>query len=232
MSISTIMSNEKHSDFGRKVISVLRKIRPYVKHRLYTAETIGIVPRNMYSTSGIIDDAVVKLYETNNEQFNNLKELKLELFKLVSQQVDKLFKKEEFHKYTLSTSQVLEKELELMEEDFTIDFDNDLMMKEDLDDISYKQKQENQHEVLYDESEKSVLKTFGLHDEREVFNDDKRKALNKVYNWLPYETSNIVDLLVFGKLKYKEIAKIKDLRVEEVKKSIQAVSNNFRKNLN
>jgi DNA-directed RNA polymerase specialized sigma24 family protein len=203
-----------------------------VKHRLYTAETIGIVPRNMYSTSGIIDDAVVKLYESKEGNFKNQKELKLELFKLVSNQVDKLFKKEEFHKYTLSTSQVLEKELELMEEDFTIDIDNDLLMKEDLDDISYRQRQENQHELLYDESEKSIMKTFDLHDERDVFNEDKRKALNKVYSWLPYETSNIVDLLVFGKLKYKEIAKIKDLSTIEVKKSIQAVSNNFRKNLN
>ena len=226
------MNKEKHSDFGRKVIAVLRQIRPYVKHRLYNAETIGIVPRNMYDTSGIIDDAVVKLYESNEGKFKNQKELKLELFKLVSMQVDKLFKKEEFHKYTLSTSQVLKKELELMEEDFTIDIDNDLLMKEDLDDISYHQKQESQHELLYDESEKSILKTFDLHDEREVFNEDKRKALNKVYSWLPYETSNIVDLLVFGKLKYKEIAKIKDLSSEEVKKSIQAASNNFRKNLN
>jgi DNA-directed RNA polymerase specialized sigma24 family protein len=231
MNIPT-MSNEKQSDFGRKVISTLRQVRPYVKHRLYTAETIGIVPRNMYSTSGIIDDAVVKLYESKEGNFKNQKELKLELFKLVSNQVDKLFKKEEFHKYTLSTSQVLEKELELMEEDFTIDIDNDLLMKEDLDDISYRQRQENQHELLYDESEKSIMKTFDLHDERDVFNEDKRKALNKVYSWLPYETSNIVDLLVFGKLKYKEIAKIKDLSTIEVKKSIQAVSNNFRKNLN
>ena len=158
--------------------------------------------------------------------------MKLELFKLVSQQVDKLFKKEEFHKYTLSTSKALEKELELMQEDYTIDIDNDLLMKEDLDDISYHQKQDSHHELLYDESEKSILKTFDLHDEREVFNEDKRKALNKVYSWLPYETSNIVDLLVFGKLKYKEIAMIKDLSKNEVKKSIQAASNNFRKNLN
>jgi len=231
MNTST-MSKEKHSDFGRKVITVLRKVRPYVKHRLYTAETIGIVPRNMYNTSEIIDDAVVKLYESNNSKIENQKELKLELFKLVSLQVDKLFKKEEFHKYTLSTGQVLEKELELMEEDYTVDIDNDLLMKEDLDDISYRQRQKEHFDLLYEESEKSILKTFGLHEEIEVFNEDKRKALNKVYSWLPYETSNIVDLLVFGKLKYKEIAKIKDLSTDEVKKSIQAASNNFRKNLN
>ena len=111
------MSKEKHSDFGRKLISVLRQVRPYVKHRLYTAETIGIVPRNMYSTSGIIDDAVVKLYENNNGNFEDQNELKLELFKLVSQQIDKLFIREEFHIFTMSTSKVLKKELELMEEE-------------------------------------------------------------------------------------------------------------------
>ncbi len=226
------ISKEKHSDFGRKVILVLRQVRPYVKHRLYTAETTGIVPRNMYNTSEIIDDAVVTLYESNDIKVEDQKELKLELFKLVSLQVDKLFKKEEFHKYTLSTSQVLEREMELMEEDYTIDVDNDLLMKEDLDDISYRQRQKEHYDLLHDESEKSILKTFDLHDEIEVYNEDKRKALNKVYSWLPYETSNIVDLLVFGKLKYKEIAKIKDLSVDEVKKSIQAASNNFRKNLN
>lgn len=223
---------EQHADFGRKVITILRQVRPYVKHRLYTAETIGIVPRNMYSTSGIIDDAVVKLYENYEGKIENPLKLKLKLFKLVSLRIDKLFKKEEFHKYTISTSKILKKELELLEEKYTINADNDLIMNEELDDISYLQKKGDQPALLYDESEKSILKTLDLHDERESINEEKRKALNKVYSWLPYETSNIVDLLVFGKLKYKEIALIKNISTKVVKKSIQAASNNFRKNLN
>jgi len=221
-----------HTDFGRKVITILRKVRPYVKHRLYTAETTGIVPRNMYDTTGIIDDAVVKLYEDYEGKIENPSELKLKLFKLISLRIDKLFKKEAFHKYTLSTSQILEKELEMLEEKITVDADNDLMMNEDLDDISYHQNNGNQPALFYDETEKSILRTLEIHDEREDINEEKRNALNKVYSWLPYETSNIVDLLVFGKLKYKEIAMIKNINVIEVKKSVQAASNNFRKNLN
>jgi len=56
--------------------------------------------------------------------------------------------------------------------------------------------------------------------------------LNKIYNWLPFETSNIIDLYVFGKMSYAEIATIKNVDVSEIKDIMAKVQKSFRKNLN
>ena len=81
-------------------------------------------------------------------------------------------------------------------------------------------------------AEENIVKTLEIYDSRKELNEENRVALNKIYNWLPFETSNILDLLVFGKLNYDEIAEIKDLDRVEVKNIINAISKNFRKNLN
>ena len=76
MSDSTKVSKQ-HEDFGKKILNVVPHVQGYVKHRLYTAETTGIRPRNMFKTNGIIDDAIVKLYEDYKDKIDNLNDLKL-----------------------------------------------------------------------------------------------------------------------------------------------------------
>ena len=49
-------------EFNKKLLSVVPHLHPYVKHRLYIAESVGILPQNMYCSNGIIDDAILKLY--------------------------------------------------------------------------------------------------------------------------------------------------------------------------
>ena len=85
---------------------------------------------------------------------------------------------------------------------------------------------------MYADAEKNIISVLDIYDSRKELNEENRVALNKIYNWLPFETSNILDLFVFGKLNYDEIAEIKDIDRVEVKNIISAVSKNFRKNLN
>ena len=89
-----------------------------------------------------------------------------------------------------------------------------------------------QPSILYADAEENIVKTLEIYDSRKELNEENRVALNKIYNWLPFETSNILDLLVFGRLNYDEIAEIKDIDRVEVKNIISAVSKNLRKNLN
>jgi len=232
--MNDLSKNSKQLSIGleKNILNSRLQVLPYANHRLYTIETTGIVPRNMYKSEGIVDDAIIKLYGVDKNKINDATNLKLELFSLVSQTFDKLYKKEEFHKYTLSTSKILSQELEQLEGKFEMDLDQDLLMSDELDDISYHQADDKTPSFLYSDAEKNIINTLEIHDSRKDLSEEKRVALNKIYNWLPFETSNILDLFVFGKLTYKEIAKIKDLDTSEVKKSIRAVSKNFRKNLN
>jgi DNA-directed RNA polymerase specialized sigma24 family protein len=231
MNDSTKIRKEEDG-FDKKVLAIIPFVQGYVKHRLYTAETSGIIPRNMYKTNGIIDDAIVKLYEKYKNKIDAIDDLKLKLFGLVSDNLDELYKKEEFHKNTVSTSKMLERELTLLKENYAMDLDTDLLLPEELDDISYHQNHREGPSVLYADAEKNIISVLDIYDSRKELNEENRVALNKIYNWLPFETSNILDLFVFGKLNYDEIAEIKDIDRVEVKNIISAVSKNFRKNLN
>lgn len=224
--------SKQHNEFGRKILSIIAQVHPYVKHRLYTAETRGIIPHNMYNSTGIIDDAIVELYEKYEGKLNDDDEIKLKIFSLASKRLSTLFKKEAFHKDTMSTSQILDDELKLLEENMEMDVNDDLSMKEDLDDISYNQSDFNKTEFLYADAEKNIINSLEIDNSRLNISDDKRKTFNKVYNWLPLKTSNILDLFVFGKLSYDEIAQVKNVNPAEINKTLQAVGKTFRKNLN
>lgn len=219
-------------EFYKKVLEAVPHIRGYVKHRIYTGETQGNIPRNMYKTDGIIDDGIIRLYEVCKDEKSSAHNLKLKLFGLISDSLDQLYKNEEFHKNTLSTSEIIKRELELLNEDFEMDLDTDLLMPDELDDISYHQNKTRKPSVLYTDVEKNIIEALYILDSRKELTDEKRVAFNKIYNWLPFETSNILDLLVFGKLTYDEIAEIKNINRVEVKNIISAVSKNLRKNLN
>lgn len=223
---------KQDSDFGKEILAIVPQVYPYVKHRLYVAETSGIVPRNMYKSNEIIDNSIIKLYEDFEGEIKESLELKLKLFLLVNENLEELFKKEEFHKDTFSISQILSMELQQLEEKFEMDLDEDKLMSDELDDISYHQNDDKKPSFLYDDAEKNIIKALDIDDSRGDLSEDKRIALNKIYNWLPLETSNILDLLVFGKLTYEEIAEIKNIDTLEIKNIIRAVSKNFRKNLN
>ena len=226
-----VNTSKQHNEFGRKILTIIAQVHPYVKHRLYTAETRGIIPHNMYTSTGIIDDSIVKLYEDFEGKLSDPNEIKLKLFSLASEQLRIIFKTESQHLNSLSTSQILEEELKQMEEKYEVDIDNDMLMDDELDDISYKQDGFKKEEFLYNDAEKNIINSLEINDSRIEISNDKRKAFNYIYNWLPLKTSNILDLFVFGKLSYKEIACVKGVQEFEIKKIVQSVSNSFRKNI-
>ncbi len=216
-------------EFGKKILSVVPHLHPYVKHRIYIAESTGILPRNMYCSNGIIDDAIVKLY--NEEQLDiamNKLSLELKLFRIADHLMDELYISEGWHQQCISTTYFLREELNRLEENYTSEADNELIMNEELNDISYHQNSEDKQLFIYDDADSIILKLIEAEDPSE---NKKQRLLGKFYSWLPLETSKIIDLFVFGKLNFEEIARIKDITAQEVKETIINVRKSFRKNL-
>lgn len=214
--------------FNKKVVSASQQLHPYVKHRLYIAESMGIIPKKMYVSNGIIDESIIKLYEKGYDVDMHPHLLKLKLFKIVDANLEVIFKKESFHKNTISTNTILAEELETLEENYTIDDGFDYIMNEDLDDISYQQNGHNKHLFLYDDRENSVLNAFDY----STSNTNKSKEIiGNIYSKLPINVSNIIDLYVFGKLSIKDIAKVKALEVKRIERIIDTVKKTFETNL-
>jgi len=211
--------------FNKKVVAASQHLYPYVKHRLYIAESTGVVPKNMYASGGLIDESIAKFYESGYNIDWPTNTIKLKLFSIVNRELDTIYKKEAFHKNTISTDAILKEELDALDESYTIDDDWDFIMAEDLRDISYKPHDKHKHLFIYDDNDASVLNAFDMED---LSTDKSRKALGNLYSWLPLNVSNIIDLFVFGKLSFDEIAKVKNIEIHRVEMIFDEVINKFK----
>ena len=138
-----------------------------------------------------------------------------------------LFKNEAYHKETISTDALLKKELSKLSEDYTIDGDFDFILNTELNDISYHQNN-NETLQLYSDKETSILTAFEVED---LSTKQSPKVFDKLYNWLPFNVSNIMDLYIFGKLDFESIAKIKKIEQKRVEAIFDKVKRTFRRHI-
>ncbi|ALJ03786.1 hypothetical protein APS56_00855 [Pseudalgibacter alginicilyticus] len=228
-SLEKLNDKATQTAFNKKVISATHHLHPYVKHRIYIGESMKILPKNMYTSNGIIDESIIKLFENGYNIDNDTSDIKLKLFKIVDADLYTLFKKEAFHNKTMSTTSILQEELDDLEENYTIDDDLDYIMTEELNDISYKQHNKHQHLFLYDDNNSSILNAFNKQD---LTLDNSKKALGNLYSWLPLNVSNIVDLYVFGKLSFEEISQIKTIEIKRIELIFDEIKKNFNDHVN
>ncbi|WP_347925707.1 hypothetical protein [Pontimicrobium sp. SW4] len=226
--IKKIMDKSTQTEFDKKVLSAVQHLHTYIKHRLYIAESTGVLPRNMYTSNDIIDEGIAKYYSKGINIDLEEMAIKLDLFKIVDNDLNELLKKEAFHKNTQSTNTILEEELDSLEENFTLDADMDYVMNEDLEDISYQQDNKHKHLFLYDDNNSSVISAFEIED---ISTQHTKKLLGKFYTWLPMNITDVVDLFVFGKLSFEDISKIKDIEIKRIERIFESVQKSFRKNL-
>lgn len=222
-----LASKTARTAFDKKVLSALPHLHPYVKHRIYIAESTGILPKNMFSSNGLIDESIILLYEKGFNVDAEPMAVKLELFKIVDNYMNLLFKNEAYHKDTISTDDLLKAELNKLSEDFTVDADFDFILNTELNDISYHQNQ-NEPLHLYSDKETSILKAFEVKD---LSSSKSPKVFGQLYNWLPFNVSNIVDLYIFGKLDFDAIAKIKKIEQKRVEAIFDKVKRTFRRHI-
>jgi hypothetical protein len=101
-------------------------------------------------------------------------------------------------------------------------------MNEELNDISYKQDQKHKHLFLYDDNNSSVLSAFEAED---IEPNRSKQILGSLYSWLPIHVSSVIDLIVFGKLSFEEIAKVKSIEVSRVEFIYEEVKKQFKDHL-
>lgn len=225
--LQEISSKSAQTIFDKKVLSAACHLHTYVKHRIYIAETSGVLPKNMFSSNGIIDESIIILYEKGFNIDAEPSAVKLELFKIADNYLNLLFKNEAYHKNTISTDAILKKELSKLNEDFTVDADFEYILNTELSDISYHQNQSDPLH-LYSNKENSILKAFEVKD---FSTSQSPRVFGQLYNWLPFNISNIVDLYIIGKLDFESIAKIKKIEQKRVEAIFDKVKRTFRRHI-
>jgi len=225
--IKELSAKSAQTTFDKKVLTAVQHLHPYVKHRIYIAESTGILPKNMYSSNGIIDECIITLYSNGFNIEAEYSAVRLELFKLVDNYMNELFKKEVFHKNTISTDEIRRHEIAKLGEEYTIDADLDLILNTELNDISYRQEMDNEL-YLYEDKETSILNAFEV---KNLSTKESPKVFGRFYSWLPINISNIIDLYIFGNLEFEDIAKIKNITTSRIELIFDRVKKSFRSHL-
>ncbi|GAL67881.1 hypothetical protein [Jejuia pallidilutea] len=226
--IDKLTDKNTQTEFNKKVVSATQHLQAYVKHRLYIAESTKIIPKNMYKSHDIIDEGIAKFYEQGYNIDADAASIKIELFKIVDTDLDELFKNEAFHQNTMSTHSILIDELDGLDEAFTADEGFDFIMNEELSDISYHQDHENKQVFVYDDKNAAIENAFEISN---ISTKRNKHLLGKYYTWLPLKVSDIVDLFVFGKLSFEDIATIKNIEVKRVERILELAIEDFKEHL-
>ncbi|MFV0539867.1 MAG: hypothetical protein ACK5MZ_01335 [Aestuariibaculum sp.] len=218
----------KNDQLNKMILATTQQLHPYAKHRLYIGESVGILPKNMYSSNGIINESIIRYFKNNDILEISSEALKRELFKQTDQELYSVFKKEAFHKDTISTNTFLNEEIDGLDEHFTVDEDFDFIMDDELSDISYKQNKYHKESFLYSDEGNLILNAFKVIVPK---HKSTRDFIGSMYSRLPLNVSSIVDLYVFGKLSVYEIAHVKDIEPKRVNRILETVKQTFETNL-
>ena len=216
-------SRNDRAAFNNALHDILPQLKHYAKNRLRIAKAKKKIRSGVYSVDDIVDEVFLIAYENLIDDIIDEKELKVRLFKAVDEVMERLTAKPEDGGDSINVENLIEQEMKVLQEDFTVEADGHLVMIEELDDISYHLDDDKPKIFILDsESEENIVKSLNL--EEDLASDmDKRKALGKTYEELPDFSRDIFDLHTHARLTVEEIAEIKSIKADNVYRILEQV---------
>src|SRR5690606_21071916 len=133
------------------------EVKRYIGKNLQTALYKGSIPKNKYKTDDFINQLFIEAYE-HFAEVGNEKELHTWLFKKADELIDDVVTEEEFDDFFLKNIDTYSKpEWDAMEQKFSTDGDGDLVMIEELDDLSYDKHDYILKDIFIEDDKKALM---------------------------------------------------------------------------
>lgn len=207
------------NEFGFLMEKLLPSIKQYIARRIRVFEAKGLVPKGAVSIKAAFEEVKEYLYQNFYELEKSKLPINLWVYKAADEVLESILKSEAWDEKVekVSIEELERKEQQSMKEEFSTDGDGDLVMIEELDDISYHLNDYTTDDLnLAVNEEENILEQLdekNVSDSGEEWIQDK---LNKLLQELPLEQSAIFDLHVQSKLSKVEIAAVKGMTESEV----------------
>ncbi len=228
METKLLYAHREENDFNlfyQKIEQFVPELKKFIAGSLKAAEDQAMLDKRFYDPDEMLDEVYLEAFREFSRE-KNQNELRRKLFKKALQKI--AAKEEDEVPDEVNTHSLLKKELKALSEEFTTDGDGDLILMDELDDISYLQKRGWSTEILLNDTlEKELVKKFGL-SEASLLSNEKRKLLGVLYNTIPNRSKIIVELFVFGQQDTQEISKIIEVPEAVVKRIIFKVKERFK----
>ncbi len=191
---------------------LLPDIQKYIKKRLAMEVRKGKLPAGKYAPEDFIDELYILAYEhiERVEHEDNFREW---IFSKMDTLLEDTETDEEFDNYYYKNiDEYTKAEWEEMEEDFSTDGDGDLMLLEEMDDISYNKNDYILNKIFIEDGEGEIIETINQKLSDKIIQNHLEMALSK----MPLPAQIAFDLSVNWRFKPEEIASIRSITLAEV----------------
>lgn len=203
--------------FNTLLLGVIPNLRNYIIKRIKTAIQQNHFPKNKYVPNDFIDQLFIEIYD-HIENVSTEDEFYVWLYKKTNELLEDTINEEEFDDiFFKNIDDYSKQEWNQMEENFTAESDGDLIMKEELSDISYQQNPFTTKDVFIENTESELIKRIddNLHQQ------EVDKHIGFVLHNLPLQTRNVFELYTKHHLNIAEIAKVQNIHISDAKQRLE-----------
>lgn len=214
--------------FKKLMNKMLPALRNYIARRLNLAHSTGLIDKHGIVPEEVIDVVYLTLYDHFEHAPTNTSDLETWVYQMVDEVLNNQLKEKAFENEHLVYLQGIE-ELELsgLEEKYSSDAEGELIMDEELDDVSYQQRLYNPADFIQDtQTLESIESQLSEYDEIKLHDEIQRRLIA-----IPEEERTIFDLFWIVGLSMKQIARIKNITVPQVEDILKRVGAHIRKKL-
>ena len=212
------------SSFNNVLLKAMPAVKLYVRKNLNRALATGKVDKNKYRADDFIDQLFIEVYD-HVDEIDNEKELYLWMYKKVDELLDDALVEEEFDSVFFENIDNYSKpEWDAMEEKFSTDGDGDLVMIDELDDISYSKNDYVLNHVFIEDNDQKVINQL----DKKLDNENIKKHSETVMRMLPTPMQKVYDLFTDHQFTVAEIAQIRNSTIKEVESLLEAAKKSLR----
>ena len=214
-------------DFYDRIKSLVPELERFMVASLKVSENQGKIDRQYYDPQGMLDEVYLEVFQGFAEDMD-LEKLKRLLFEKSIEKLDDLVKQEANFSTEIHADDILKRELNRLQEKWFVDIDGDLLLKTELDDISYKQDHQWKPVIVLDDDlERQLINKLNL-DEGALLAEEKKGWMGSIYNAIPSISRHILELFVFGEQPEGDIANIMSVSRQKVDRVLKIITEKFR----
>jgi len=208
---------DKRAAFNALLLKVIPEVKHYVAKRLNSALMKKTIPMGKYKPEDFTDQLFIEAYD-HFDEVEDEKDLHPWLFKKVDKLLEDVLVEEEFDSvFFENIDDFAKQEWDAMEEKFSTDGDGDLVMVEELDDISYRKHDYIVKNIFLEDNRADQMAKL----DKKLSEEAIKRHTEMVLHQLPTPMRTVFELFTEHQFELPEISKIHNKTLQEVAKLLE-----------
>ncbi|MFT4805213.1 MAG: RNA polymerase sigma factor (sigma-70 family) [Psychroserpens sp.] len=207
----------QQASFNALVLKIMPELKAYVQRRLRTAIKKGHFSKGKYKAADIIDQLFIEIYD-NIEEVTHEKYFYFWLYKKTNELLEDMIIEEEFDElFFKNIDEYTKPEWDEMEEKYSTDGGGDLLILEELDDMSYNHNDYTLNHVFIENKEKDMIDKI----DKSISEERIQQHIEMVLHNLPPDIRTVFELFTYEHLELEEIAQLRNSSLSEVEQLLE-----------